>query len=450
MNVSFEITDKVNGHMTIVVEEADYKADVDKQLKNYRKRANIPGFRPGQAPLSMIKRQYEAPLKGETINKLLGEQLQKYVEDNKIKMLGQPLAKEGVEPVDLEKAAPYTFEFEIAIAPDFEAKLTGDDEIDYYDITVDDELIDKQVEMFANRAGHHEKAEEYDSEKRDMLKGDLRELDVENGLVLSDSVLMPQYIKVEDQKKLFDGCKLGDIITWNPRKAYPDNDSELAGLLKVEKDDVANHTGDFSYQITEIQRYVPAEVNAELWEGVYGKESGIKDEAGFRQAIANGLKVQLQNDSDYKFIQDVRAAVEKKIGTLQYPDTLLKRIMLANNKDKGEEFVEKNYEQSIKELTWSMAKEQLAVANGIKVDDNDVMEAAKEMTRAQFAMYGMNNVPDEYVEQYAQEQLKKRENVDNFISRAIDSKLSAALKTVVKLNHKEINIEDFNKMVEEA
>ena len=260
---------------------------------------------------------------------------------------------------------------------------------------------------------------------------------------------MPEYIKVDDQKKLFDGAKVGDIITWNPRKAYPDNDSEIASLLKVEKDKVGEHTGDFSYQVTEVQRFEKAEVNAELWEGVYGKESGIKDEAGFREAIAKGLKGQLEGDSDYKFIQDVRAHVEKKIGKLEYPEQLLKRIMLANNKDKDQEFVDKNYDQSIKELTWSMAKEQLAQAQNIKVEDADVLAAAKEMARAQFAMYGMNNVPEEYVDNFAKEQLKKRENVDRFVDRALDIKLAAALKNVVKLNHKEVDIEEFNKMMGE-
>ena len=452
MNISFENPDKINGLLTIVVEESDYKADVEKTLKDYRKRANVPGFRPGQVPMGMVKRQYGTAVKVDVVNKFLGEQLQKYVVDNKIKMLGQPLAKEGGEPVDLEKPAPYTFEFEIAVAPEFEAKLSGKDKIDYYDIKVDDKLIDQQVDMFANRAGHYVKAEQYDSTQRDMLKGDLRELDengntLEGGVTVESAVLMPEYIKVDDQKKLFDGAKVGDIITWNPRKAYPDN--EIASLLKVEKDKVGEHTGDFSYQVTEVQRFEKAEVNAELWEGVYGKESGIKDEAGFREAIAKGLKGQLEGDSDYKFMQDVRAHVEKKIGKLEYPEQLLKRIMLANNKDKDQEFVDKNYDQSIKELTWSMAKEQLAQAQNIKVEDADVLAAAKEMARAQFAMYGMNNVPEEYVDNFAKEQLKKRENVDRFVDRALDTKLAAALKNVVKLNHKEVDIEEFNKMMGE-
>ena len=140
------------------------------------------------------------------------------------------------------------------------SKLTNKDTIEYYDIKVDDKLIDQQIEMFASRAGHYDKAQEFDPEKRDMLKGDIRELDangntLEGGITVEGAVLMPQYIKVEDQKKLFDGCKLGDIITFNPRKAYPEGDAEISSLLKIDRKEVAEHTGDFSYQITEISRF---------------------------------------------------------------------------------------------------------------------------------------------------------------------------------------------------
>ena len=191
---------------------------------------------------------------------------------------------------------------------------------------------------------------------------------------------MPEYIKVEDQKKLFDGAKLGDIITFNPKKAYPESDIEVSSLLKMKKEEVADLTADFSYQITEISRYVKAEVNQELFDQVYGKDV-IKDEKDFREKIAEGLKAQFAVDSDFKFIQDVRKYLVDKVGTLTYPDALLKRIMLNNNKDKGEEFVEKNYEQSIKELTWHLIKEQLVKANGIKIEDADIEETAKRLPR---------------------------------------------------------------------
>ena len=342
--------------------------------------------------------------------------------------------------------------FDIAVAPEMKVTLNGRDKIDYYNITVDDKILDQQVDMYASRAGSYEKAEKY--EGNDLLKGDLRELDEngntkEGGITVEGAILMPSYIKVDEQKDLFKDAKLGDVITFDPKKAYPENDTEVAQLLKIEREAVKDLESKFSFQITEIQRFKKHEINEELFKQVFGEETDVKDEAGFRAKIAEGLKEQLVNDSDYKFILDVRAHCEKKVGKLEYPDALLKRIMLANNKDKGEEFVEKNYEQSIKELTWHLIKEQLIKAQNIKVDDNDIKETAMEAARAQFAQYGMTNVPDEYLENYANEIIKKGDSVDALVDRSIDRKLAKALKSVVKLNEKEISVEDFNKMMQE-
>ena len=451
MKISFENPDKINGLLTLVVEEEDYKNDVEKTLKDYRKKANVPGFRPGQAPMGMIKRQFGPSVKMEAVNKIIGQQIYKYVQDNKIQMLGEPLTSEKQAPVDIEKDGPYTFMFDIAVAPEMKVSLTGRDKVDYYKIVVDDKTIDQQVDMLASRSGSYEKAENY--EGNDMLKGDLRELDEngntkEGGITVESAVLMPSYIKVDDQKKLFDGAKLGDIITFNPRKAYPDNDTEVSQLLKIERDAVKDMESEFSYQITEIQRFKKHEVNEELFKQVFGEDTDVKDEAAFRAKIAEGLNEQLVNDSDFKFLLDVRAHCEKKVGKLEYPDALLKRIMLVNNKDKGEDFVEKNYEKSIKELTWHLIKEQLVSAQNIKIEDADIKETAKEAARAQFAQYGMTNIPDEYIENYANEILKKGDSTEALVDRAVDRKLAAALKGVVKLNEKEISVEDFNKMMQ--
>ena len=219
--------------------------------------------------------------------------------------------------------------------------------------------------------------------------------------------------------------------------------------MKIDKEQVAEHTGDFSFQITEISRFVKAEINQELFDSIYGAEAGIKDEAQFRETIAKGLAAQLEADSDFKFMQDIRKYAEEKVGDLVFPEALLKRMMIQNNQDKGEDFVEKNFEGSIKELKWHLIREQLAEANNVKVEDGDVRAAAKETARAQFAQYGMNNVPDEYLDNYASEMLKKRETVDNLVERAIDRKLTLALKNVVKLNKKSISLDDFNKMLSE-
>ena len=446
MNIQFEAPDKVNGLMTITMETADYQPEVEKTLKDYRKRAQIPGFRPGQAPMGMIKRQFGTSVKVDVVNKLLGEKLYGYVQDNKIHMLGEPLPSEQQAQLDFESDQPLVFKFDIAVAPEFEAKLSGKDKVPFYNITVDDKLIDQQVEMYQSRAGHYDKAETFDPEQRDMLKGDLREV---NGTIeVADAVLMPQYMKVEDQKKLFEGAKLGDIITWNPRKAYPESDVEVSSLLKIQKDEVKDHEGDFTFQITEISRFVKAEIGKELFDQTFG-EGTVKDEKEFRQKIADQISQQFKADSDYKFLLDVREHMEKKVGKLEFPEAILKRVMLNNNKDKGADFVEKNFEASIKELAWHLMKEQLVSAQGIKIEDADLKETAKEAARAQFAQYGMSNIPDEYLENYAQEMLKKRENVDGLVDRAVDVKLTAALKNVVKLDEKEISLEDFQKMLQE-
>ena len=450
MNITFENPDKVSGVLTFVIEEADYQEDVNAQLKKYRKQANIPGFRPGQAPMGMIKRQVGAQVKVDVINKLVGEKLYDYVKENKINMLGEPMPHLGEEPVDLDAPAPYTLKFDIAVAPEFKAELSKDDKIVYYNIAVDDKLVDQQIEAFASRAGSYQKVDEY--QENDMLKGDLRELNEdgstkEGGITVSEASMLPSYITVEDQKALFNGAKVGDIITFNPKKAYPTSNVEISSLLKISKEEAENVTADFSFQVTEISRYTKHAIDKELFDMVYG-DGNVKDEADFRAKVVAGIQDQMKQNADFRLLQDVRTYVENKIGEVKYADELMKRIMLANNKDKGAEYVDKNYEASIKELTWSLAKNQIVEALGIKIEDADVKAAAIDMTRMQFAQYGMNSVPEEYLTQYAEEMLKKPEQVDTFINIAVDRKLMVALKDVVTLETKEISFEDFQKLAQ--
>lgn len=448
MKVSFDCPDKINGLLTVTIEEDDFKNDVEKELKNYRKRANVPGFRPGMVPMGLIRRQYGNAVKMDVVNNKLSEEVNKYIQDNKINMLGMPLGSEKQTPVDLEKDAPYTFMFDIAVAPEFDIELSDKDAIDYYDITVDDKLVDQQVDGFASRFGAYQKAEEY--KEGDVLKGDLRELDAEGntkegGVEVEGATVMPQYLKDDDQKKLFEGAKAGDIITFNPYKAYAGG-AEVATLLKVEREKKDDYQGNFSYQITEVQHFEKHAVDQELFDQVFGKDE-VKDEKSFREKIAEGVKQQLATDEDFRFLQDLRKYAEEKVGQLTYPEALLKRVLKENNKDKDDEFINKNYEASLKDLTWSLIKNKLAEKAEVKVNDDDVKNVAREIARAQFAQYGMQNVGEEYVNNYAEELLKQRDTVNQFAERAVDEKLVAAIKPVVKLNHKEISLEDFNKMV---
>ena len=434
--------------MTITVEEADYQEKVRKTLNEYRRKANIPGFRPGQAPLSLIKRQAGAQVKVDVINQLVGEKLYEYIKENKINMLGEPMPHLGQEPVDLDAPAPYTLQFDIAVAPELDLKLDKRNKIVYYNIKADDKMIDQQIDAFASRGGSYEKVDAY--EDNDMLKGDLRELNAdgstkEDGITVADAVMMPAYIKVEEQKAVFTGAKAGDIITFNPKKAYPESTVELSSLLKISKEEAENVTADFSYQITEITRYKKHDINQELFDQVFG-EGTVTDEAAFRAKVAEDLQKQLDTNADYRFLSDVRKYVENKLGDVKYADDIMKRIMLANNKDKDQEFVDKNYEASIKELTWHLAKNILLEQCAVKIDDADVKAVAKEMTRMQFAQYGMTNIPEEYLDNYAEEMLKKPEQADQFVSQAADRKLMTALKDVVTLDNKEISFEEFSKL----
>ena len=450
MKISFENADKVNGLLTITVEEADYNEKVEKALKDYRKKANLPGFRPGQAPLALIKKQIGEQVKMEEIQKFVGDNLFGYLKDNNIHFLGEPMPSDKQEAQDLTKPAPYTFVFDIAVAPEFELELSDKDKLDYYEITVDDKLIDEQVDMFASRAGKYEQVEDY--QPKDMLKGDMKELNAdgsekEGGIVKEGATLMPEYIKVEDQKKLFDGLKRGQVVVFNPKKAFPENEIEVSSMLGISKEEAANVDSDFAFHVLEITRYCKAPVNQELFDAVYG-EGNVKDEADFRSKIAEGIANQLVTNSEYKLLIDLRAYCEKKVGKLQFPDEMLKRIMKKNVKEEKE--VEEKYEASVEELKWHLIKERLVKTYDVKVNDEDVFEAARLQARIQFAQYGMTNLPDETIDNYVREMLKNRETLDGFVDRAVENKLVEALKKVVKLKKKKISLDDFNKLMEES
>ena len=357
-------------------------------------------------------------------------------------MLGEPMPTADNNNIELVEGNTFTFKFELALAPEIKIDLTSKDKIDFYDIQINDEIITNQTNMYRQRGGKYDKVDSY--QEKDMVKGILTELDVENGLNVSDVVMLPEYFKNDDQKKLFNGAKVNDIVKINPSVAYDGSETELSSLLKIDKEQVAEHKGDFNFQITEITRFVLGDLNEELFEQVY-PGAGIKTEEEFKQKISDSITEQFKKDSDYRFIIDVRNYLTKKLGKLEFPEEKLKKLMLANaNGDQKK--VDDNYDKSIEELTWHLIKEQLVEMTQTKVDDKDVKEMAKEVTRMQFAQYGMFNIPDEYLESSVTEMLKKRETVDNLIDRCIELKLSTALKSMVTLNNKSVTPEEFNQL----
>jgi len=451
MNVSFQNIDKVSGLLTVKLEKADYQEKVDKSLKTFRQKAQIPGFRKGMVPMSLVKKMYGKSVIAEEVNKLLSEKVYDYIKSNNVNMLGEPLPNEEKQQViDFDTMEEFEFVFDIALAPEFKAEVSNTDKVDYYTIEVTDEMVENQVKAYTQRNGKYDQVSAY--EDNDMLKGLIAELDEngntkEGGIQVEGAVLMPSYMKNEEQKAIFANAKVNDVLVFNPNAAYDGHDAEIASLLKIEKEAAAEMKSNFSFQVEEITRFVPGDLNQELFDQVFGKDA-VKTEEEFRAKVKEGIAAQFVADSDYKFLIDARKMLMEKVGKLEFPDALLKRIMLLNNKEKGEEFVAENYAKSVEELTWHLIKEQLVKDNEIKVEQEDVINMAKDATKAQFAQYGMMTVPEDILENYAQEMLKKKENVDGLVGRVVEAKLATALKAKVTLNNKTVSMEEFNKMFE--
>lgn len=448
MNITFEKTGNVTGVLTLNIEKADYEANVKKGLQTAQKKVQMPGFRPGHVPAGMVKKMYGTQIKAEEVQKLISEKLYAYIQENNLDVLGEPIAHD--DQVDIEKDDNFVLHFDLGLSPEMNVELSSNDTVDYYDINVTEEMIDAQVKRMAQQAGHPENVQTY--EERDILRGILAQLDengqpVEGGIVVESASLMPTYFKNDEQKALFNGAKVNDILVINPFKAYEGNEAEVSSLLKVKKEEVAQYTGDFSFQVNEISRFVPAEINQEFFNAVFG-EGAAEGEEAFRAKVKEGIQAQHVLDSDYKFLLDLRAYCEAKVGEVEFPNEVLKKVMLNNNKEKGEAYVEEHFEASINELKWHLIKEKLVKANDIKLEQADVKAAAVEAARMQFAQYGMNNVPVEYLENYAEEMLKNKQQAQSLIERSIETKLVAALKNVLNLNHKAVSAEEFGKLFE--
>ena len=448
MNITFEKTGNVTGVLTLNIEKADYEGNVKKGLQAAQKKVQMPGFRPGHVPAGMVKKMYGTQIKAEEVQKLISEKLYAYIQENNLDVLGEPIAHD--DQVDIEKDDNFVLHFDLGLSPEMNVELSANDTVDYYDINVTEEMVDAQVKRMAQQAGHPENVQSY--EERDILRGILAQLDengqpVEGGIVVENASLMPTYFKNDEQKALFNGAKVNDILVINPSKAYEGNEAEVSSLLKVKKEEVAQYTGNFSFQVNEISRFVPAEINQEFFNAVFG-EGAVEGEEAFRAKVKEGIQQQHVLDSDYKFLLDLRAYCEAKVGEVEFPNEVLKKVMLNNNKEKGEAYVEEHFDASINELKWHLIKEKLVKANDIKLEQADVKAAAVEAARMQFAQYGMNNVPVEYLENYAEEMLKNKQQAQSLIERSIETKLVAALKNVLNLNHKAVSAEEFGKLFE--
>ena len=449
MNIVRKDIDQNNATLTLSIVKSDYAEKVEKTLRDYRKKANIPGFRPGMVPVGLIKKMYGKAVTAEEINKIVSEELYAYIRENKINMLGEPLPNETEQqPIDFDNSEDFEFIFDLGIAPEFEVELSKKDKIKTYSIAVSDEMINNQVSSYTSRYGKY--VQEDSVEEKDMVKGEILEMVDgkvnENGLKIQDGVLTPSYIKDETQKAKFVGAAKGDVIVFNPQTAF-ENEAEISSLLKISKDEAKNISADFQIKIEGITRYYDAEINQELFDKVYG-EGVVTSEEEFRAKIKESILESLSGDSDYKFGQDAREMLVAKFDNLTFPDAFLKRWLLATNDNLTKETLEEDFPKMIADLKWQLIKDKLTKANDVKVEIEDVNAYARKIARAQFAQYGMVGMGDDILDNYAKDMLKKEETVKGIVERVSENKVFDIVKNNVKLDTKEVSIEEFNKMFE--
>ncbi|NDW10110.1 trigger factor [Dysgonomonas sp. 520] len=454
MNVSLTNVDSVNAILKIEVEKNDYQEKVDQALKNFRRKANVPGFRPGTVPVGMVKKMYGKSILAEEVNKLVGENLYKYITENKLNVLGEPLTnEEKQQPIDFATEGNFEFFFDLGFAPEIKLELSKKDKVEYYKISVDEELVDQQIASFRANYGKYESVDG-EAKDTDMLKGIVRELDEnkqpkEDGIVVEDGVLMASYMKNEEEKAKFAGVKKGDIVIINPAKAYDGNEAEIASFLHLQKEEVESIAPEFSFEVLDITRYEEAEMNQELFDKIFG-EGVVTTEADFRAKVKENIAQQLEPDSDYKFLLDAKKMLESKAGELQFPDAFLKRWLMVTGKDRTEESLETDYPKIIEDLKFHLIKEEIAKTAEIKIDENELKAAAIASTRAQFAQYGMANLPDDILENYAMETLKKEDQRRNLVDRVMEQKIIGYLKSTLGLKEKSVTLDEFKKFFEPA
>ena len=429
--------------ITLTLTPADYEEAVTKQLRQLRQKADIPGFRKGMVPVGLIKKMYGKSVLADVLNNQIAESLTKYIEEQKMHILGDPLPNDELTPnMDLDNDTEFTFAFDVAVPAEFDAKLTGKNKLTSYTITVDAKMVDNQVNSYAERFGEYVDVDDF--KDGDVLRGTLTE-QKEGGIVKENAILNPQYMADKKQAKLFNGAKKNDVITFNPMKAFK-NETEVASLLDLKKDDVKELNSDFTLTITSITRHQAAKIDGELFAKVYG-ENNVKDEAEFRAKVQAEIEANMAEDAKYKFGLDAKAAILKKAGEFALPEAFLKRWVAATNKDMKPEDLDRDFPEMIKQLRWQLAKDQLMKEYDVKVEKDDINAYAREVARMQFLQYGMMHVEDQYLDSFAQNILKDENQLRGIVERVAENKIFDHLRSVAKIEEKAISYEDFGKLM---
>ena len=443
MNVTMEKNGNVGGVITVSLEEKDYQDKVAKDLKTIGQRHHIDGFRAGKVPACLMKKMFVKQVLADVINRETIDALFKYIEDEKLSILGEPLAEESQE-VDFDKK-DFTFKFEVGLAPEFSVALDKKLKIPYYTITVDDEMVKRQDEAYARRFGSQVAGESVDDTA--LIKGQVSELNadgsVKDGGISTNTIISMEYLASSDEKAKFMGKKVGDKVVFNPNAASNGNATEIASMLNIEKAEAENVKSDFEFVIKEIIVLKLADKNQEYFDNVFGKDA-VKNEEEYVEKLKETIANQLKLDSNYRFTLDARKAIMKKVGKLELPVEFLKKWLKKTNDKINDENVDAEFEKMLPGAEWQLVKEKIVKEQDIKVADEDLNREAKMLAIQQFAQYGMSNVPDEYVEKYAKDFLDNKEYRQRLIDKAVDDKLFAAIKEVATVTDKAVSVDEFN------
>lgn len=448
MNINYEKLDAVRGQITITVEESDYAADVKKQLKEIGKHRPEPGFRAGNVPEGILRKKYGTAVKYDVISKLVGNAIYEYVRENKLHTLGQPVP---VTEADLD-APEITYVFKLGLAPDLGLKIDKDLHIPYYKIKVEDSMIDERDRLLRIRFGKQGPGEVTDP--RAIVKGVLTELNEdgsvkEDGITVENGIISLEYFKDAEQAKLFEDKHVGDVVRFNPSKTCDANPIELSSMLNIDKEEVENHLGDFNMDIKEIIVVVPAELNQEYFDMVFGKDQ-VHNEEEYRKALADIIAGELKVNSDYRFTLDARHVLTDKVGEVELPDDILINFLENRNGEKaaGVE-VKEEFEGMKPSLVWQIITDEIIDQLGVELTEEDIRALARVRIREQMAQYGMMNAPDQLVDQYVDNVLKDEKARNRIAGEAEHNKMFAALVQAVTLDEKEVTPEEFGALFKE-
>lgn len=451
MNVNFEKTSDTTGKLTVNVVEADYAEKVKKELKEISKKRAIPGFRQGHVPASQLKRLFGKQVKSDVLNQEVYEAVIQYIRDNKISVLGEPLPVD-VKEIDLEQP-DYTFEYEVGLTPQLDITIDKNDKLPFYGIEVSKEMIDEQDKNFRERFGSQVPGEEVSG--RALVKGTLMQMNAdgkinenEGAIQVIDGIVAPFLFKSQAQKDLFEGKKVGEKVVFNPFATCDGNPVELASMLHLDKDIAKDVKDDFELAIAEIIVVKEAEHDQTFFDNVFGPDK-VHNEEEYEKAVADMIKAQLNGNSSSLFNRQATDYLVEKYGEMNLPVEFLKKWLVARNEELTADNIDKEFEDMLPSLKWQLIKERAAAVLGVKIEEDDVLNYAKQMTYHQFLQYGITNADDETITASAKRILSDKNYRNQIIEQVGDQKLFYAINQAVTLDEKSVSLDEFKKIVAE-